>query len=166
MKRLIGLILIFISVLSLLNCSKDKITHINCDGLINDPPIPNEKAGVFMPNAFSSNNDGINDFCKPIAWNVASIDFTLYDEKNNIVFATTQIGQGWKPPTLPNRPTKYYYKIQAVTLNNRKIGICGETLSISCLPEGWTTYYFNFEDELDQFGGWSTPSAEPLTYCR
>ena len=166
MKRSIGFVLIMTLVLSLLNCSKDKIKPINCDGLINEPPIPNELAGVFMPNAVSSNNDGINDVCKPFAWNLASIDFTLYDEQNNIVFSTMQIGQGWKPPTNSNKPVKYYYKIQAVTVNNRKIGICGEIYSIPCLPDGWSLLDFNFEDELDQFGGWSTPSAETLTYCR
>ena len=113
MKQVILIVLILTTVL-FSDCSKPSspFVHINCDGLITDTLGSGDNARIYMPNAFSPNNDGLNEICRPITQNIDSIVFTIYDENNIVVFTTTVLGQGWQPATGGITAKKYYYKIQ------------------------------------------------------
>jgi gliding motility-associated-like protein len=51
---------------------------------------------IFVPTAFTPNNDKKNDLLKPIPVGVASMDyFKVYNRYGQLVFSTTVIGQGW-----------------------------------------------------------------------
>jgi len=147
--------LVFIAVTLLLaNCKKsDKtVNHINCDGLVTDTAGTNDNGKIYMPNAFTPNSDGINDVSKPLTQNIASLSFTIYDENNNVVFTTSTIGQGWITTAASNTFVKYYYKIQATTTSNHKIGKCGELYKLTCFPANIPKSNFYFEDQLTPFG--------------
>ena len=51
----------------------------------------------FIPNAFSPNNDGLNDVFKPVLIYVDAVDyaFAIYDRWGNQVFYTNKITEGW-----------------------------------------------------------------------
>jgi len=147
---------LFIATISIFGtCSKstdDILARINCQGLVTDTLGTGDNGRVYMPNAFSPNGDGVNDVCKPILQNIASIEFTIYDEGNNVVFTTTLLTQGWNASFTANTSTKYYYKIQATTTGNHKIGLCGEVYRLTCFPAAIPRSSFYFQDQLTPFG--------------
>jgi gliding motility-associated-like protein len=52
--------------------------------------------GVYVPNAFTPNNDGKNDYFKPIVnGDIVAYEFTVYNRFGQIIFTTKVPGQGW-----------------------------------------------------------------------
>lgn len=148
-------------------CSKsyEPDRMINCDGLITDTLGTGDNGRIYMPNAFSPNTDGLNEFCKPFFQNIASFVFTIYDENNLVLFTTSVPGFGWQPPQQsPNTAKKFFYKIQATTINNKKIGKCGDVYSLFCYPPNLPKSFFYFEDMLTA-NGFTGMTAEILPTC-
>lgn len=159
------LILAFISALFLFfQCEKDIDQYPHCIGLVTDTTGTGDNARIYIPNAFTPNGDGKNDGIRPLTSNIASISFTLYDDRFNTVFSTTTIGQGWNAAVYSPTFIKYYYKIQATTNSNHQIGMCGEILQISCYPHGRPASSFYFEDQLTPFG-FTGVTSETLSTC-
>jgi len=51
---------------------------------------------IFVPTAFTPNNDGLNDLLKPVAAGVQKINyFSVYNRWGQLVYSTSQIGKGW-----------------------------------------------------------------------
>jgi gliding motility-associated-like protein len=51
---------------------------------------------VFVPNAFTPNNDKLNDLLRPIAAGIEKIEyFSVYNRWGQLVFSTTINGKGW-----------------------------------------------------------------------
>jgi hypothetical protein len=165
--KLTSLLCLTIVTLFLLNCTKSKETsnHMNCDGLITDTLGTGDNAKIYMPNAFSPNDDGINDISRPITLNVTSIAFTIYDGDNNVVFNTTSLNQGWIPTSIPDTWSIYYYKIQATTATGHHIGLCGELYCLSCFPGSISKSNLHFEDQLVPFIGFEVETLEPIGTC-
>lgn len=54
------------------------------------------KASVFVPTAFTPNNDGLNDLIAPIAVGMQRINyFSIFNRWGQLVFTTTVNGRGW-----------------------------------------------------------------------
>lgn len=54
------------------------------------------KPSVFVPTAFTPNNDGLNDVVRPIAVGIQKINyFSIYNRWGQLVYQTTTNGQGW-----------------------------------------------------------------------
>lgn len=165
MKRLFPVVLILsIAFFSGCSTSGDLIRHVNCDGLLTDTLGTNDSGRIFIPNAFTPNGDGLNEVYRPFTRNIDSIKFTIYDENNAVVFTTNILGDGWLPlpPTLPIK--RYYYKIQATSNNNKKIGLCGEVYAMTCYTINPPRSFYYFEDMLTM-NGFTGPTAEMLTTC-
>jgi gliding motility-associated-like protein len=66
----------------------------NCSGKDSITISPCEK--FFIPNAFTPNNDGLNDIFKPIILGtLVNYKFTIYDRWGQLVFQSSEIGKGW-----------------------------------------------------------------------
>lgn len=50
---------------------------------------------AFLPNAFSPNNDGINDFYKPVCAGLNGYIFEIYDRWGQLVYTDTPDSKGW-----------------------------------------------------------------------
>lgn len=51
---------------------------------------------IFIPNAFTPNGDGRNDIFKPVLIGISKLDyFTVYNRWGQLLYSTTQAGQGW-----------------------------------------------------------------------
>src|SRR4030095_14236035 len=60
--------------------------------LIKVNPYP----GVYVPAAFTPNNDGKNDIFRPIVTKEFSLEeFSIYNRWGQRIFTTSQIGSGW-----------------------------------------------------------------------
>ena len=79
-------------------------------------PILCNEEGIFIPNAFSPNGDGLNDVLMVRSNCLTSIDFTVYDRWGEQVFHTTNPDEGWngsyKSRKLP--PDSFAYCLIAV----------------------------------------------------
>ncbi len=54
------------------------------------------KPGFYVPNAFTPNNDGLNDILKPVAIGMKSMKFfNVYNRTGQLIFTTNVFGQGW-----------------------------------------------------------------------
>jgi gliding motility-associated-like protein len=52
--------------------------------------------GFYVPNAFTPNNDGLNDLFRPIiGGNIIRYQFSVYNRWGQIVFRTEKIQAGW-----------------------------------------------------------------------
>jgi hypothetical protein len=145
---------------------KDKSPRLtNCDNLVNDPVV-NDGSFVAMPNAFTPNNDGLNDIFRPLVSKIAKIKFSVTTERNEPIFHTETLGEGWRPISGFTAGTKYYYRVESETLSGRKIGLCGYVYPLLvCLQSNIDRATLNFEDELDPSGNFTIPSAENLPDC-
>ncbi len=69
----------------------------NCEGT--DSIIVSLKdcmEGLYVPTAFSPNNDGLNDLFRPLLFgNIKQFRFTIYNRWGQPVFHTTRVGEGW-----------------------------------------------------------------------
>ncbi|MBN8836414.1 MAG: gliding motility-associated C-terminal domain-containing protein [Sphingobacteriia bacterium] len=51
---------------------------------------------IFVPSAFTPNNDGRNDIIKPIPVGISKFDFfRIYNRWGQLVYSTSEIGRGW-----------------------------------------------------------------------
>lgn len=68
-----------------------------CIGLDSISLLPKDcGSGFFIPDAFTPNNDGINDSFKPlISGRVSDYEFTVYNVYGQIVFSSRRPGEGW-----------------------------------------------------------------------
>lgn len=138
----------------------------NCDGLITDT-ISSDNVRLFIPTAFTSNNDGKNDVIKPIGLqNIATINFTLFDIFNTVVFNTTQMGQGFgAAPLSANTYGTYFYRIKATSTNGKKLELCGTVYNLICFPPNLPRTSLIFEDQLT-INGFTGITTEVLQNCQ
>jgi gliding motility-associated-like protein len=79
---------------------------------------------VYVPNAFTPNGDGKNDWLKPVYVGIRKLDFfRIFNRWGNLVFSTEDMGRGWngmeKGKTLANET--YIYAIQVTDNTDRKV---------------------------------------------
>lgn len=56
----------------------------------------NVKPGFYVPNAFTPNNDGLNDIIRPISFGLRSLRyFRIYNRLGEVVFSTNSFKEGW-----------------------------------------------------------------------
>ena len=69
----------------------------NCVGKDTIVVLPKEcLVGFYMATGFTPNNDGKNDYCRPLLFgDVDKFHFTIYDRWGQKVFETTELQKGW-----------------------------------------------------------------------
>lgn len=79
---------------------------------------------IFVPTAFSPNNDGLNDVLVPVPVGLKDYDFfEIYSRWGQRVFSTTQIGKGWDG-TINGRPQDsdtFVWLVQGTDFTGKRI---------------------------------------------
>jgi gliding motility-associated-like protein len=85
------------------------------------------KSVVFMPSAFTPNNDGINDMFAPKGVSIEKMNFKVFDRWGQKLFESSSMEKGWDG-TYKGTPCpmeNYYYHITIVTGNGEKESFTG-----------------------------------------
>ena len=85
---------------------------------------------IYVPRAFSPNNDGSNDLLKPILVGIQTFHyFTVYNRWGNIVYTTTDANQGWDGTFkgVPQPVETYLWIAEGIDINGKKIVAKGMT---------------------------------------
>jgi gliding motility-associated-like protein len=85
---------------------------------------------IYVPRAFSPNNDGTNDLLKPILVGIQTFHyFTVYNRWGNIIFTTTDPNQGWDGTFkgVPQPVETYLWIAEGIDVNGKKIVAKGMT---------------------------------------
>lgn len=70
-----------------------------------------QKMRVYMPNAFSPNNDGVNDVYAPKGLFWSQIEITIFNRFGQVVFYTNKLNEGWGGGEF--NPDMYRYVVKA-----------------------------------------------------
>ena len=162
-------IFVLLIVAALYSCKKDKQVQpppvtIHCNALVNDVLPPGDNGAVFVASAFSANGDGLNDGFRVLSRDIKSISIKIFDSTSTLVHQASQLNDTWFAD-LSGKPYKrYYYRVEAITQMDKKIGKCGEVFALSCYPAGKNKNSFTFEDQFNGSGFIGT-SNETLVAC-
>lgn len=78
-----------VSITSLDGCEiEDRVSVVVLD-------LPCEEPYIFVPNAFTPNNDGINDILYVRGFNIDEMHFVIYNRWGELVFETRDQDEGW-----------------------------------------------------------------------
>jgi gliding motility-associated-like protein len=81
------------------------------------------KEDMYVPTAFSPNNDGNNDVLRPILLGMKELNyFRVYNRWGTLMFSTTEIGKGWDGNYggKPQDPATFVWMAEGVTYKGAK----------------------------------------------
>lgn len=128
--KLIGIITIGFIVISFFgNCKKIKFNKKCCEETY---ATSIDSSILALPNAFTPNDDGLNDILYVRGRNLSSISFTI---KNNwkTVYESNDINQGWDGVYNDNKKQKIYkFSLEATTINGKMLSLDGSICLLFC----------------------------------
>jgi gliding motility-associated-like protein len=66
-----------------------------CTDTILRPIVVGEDFGIYVPNAFTPNGDGLNDFFHPKGFGIVQYELNIFDRWGEKVFSTKEFAEGW-----------------------------------------------------------------------
>ncbi len=66
-----------------------------CTDTIIRPLVVGEDFGIYVPNAFTPNGDGVNDIFQPKGFGVVEYELNIFDRWGEKVFSTKEFTEGW-----------------------------------------------------------------------
>ncbi len=91
------------------------------------------KPGLYVPNAFTPNGDNNNDFFRPIALGIKSLDlFQVYNRWGQMVYSSTDLVRGWDGTFggRPQDPATFVWIAEATDYTGKKIKLKGTVVLI------------------------------------
>jgi len=84
---------------------------------------PECEIGLYIPNSFTPNGDGLNDVLQPIGKGIEKFDFKIYNRWNEIVFETSNIDESWDGDNSPIGV--YFYRVIYTNVLGETLQVCG-----------------------------------------
>lgn len=77
---------------------------------------------MWVPNSFTPNNDGKNNFWSPIGYNYKSINYTIYNRWGQLIFESNDLNIGWDGKYLGENCQQgiYVYNLKWIDMKNRQ----------------------------------------------
>ncbi|MCC6937580.1 MAG: gliding motility-associated C-terminal domain-containing protein [Flavobacteriales bacterium] len=67
----------------------------DCSGMDSARVIEHCPATIFIPNTFTPNGDGVNDYFMPVGKSIASVHLMVFDRWGEMLFETRDLESGW-----------------------------------------------------------------------
>ncbi|MEI8136275.1 MAG: gliding motility-associated C-terminal domain-containing protein [Bacteroidota bacterium] len=86
--------------------------------------------GIYVPNTFSPNGDGLNDVFLMSGYNISEVTMEIFDRWGEKLFTSKELTQGWNG-TFKNAPCEvasYVYKISYKGLDGKKFSKIGHVI--------------------------------------
>lgn len=100
-------------------------TIYNCLDRVCKPVIIEDKSYLHVPNAFTPDGDGKNDFFFPVLVGVDENEFTFYvfDRWGNLIFQTDRVGKKWDGTykSVPAQQDSYVWKVVGRSIETGEI---------------------------------------------
>ncbi|MBP7808903.1 MAG: gliding motility-associated C-terminal domain-containing protein [Bacteroidia bacterium] len=78
-----------------------------CIDTIVKPIVVGEDFGIYVPNAFTPNGDGLNDIFQPKGFGVVKYTLMIFDRWGEKLFETSDFNQGWDGTRQSKKDVKY-----------------------------------------------------------
>ncbi len=78
-----------------------------CTDTLIRPLVVGEDYGVYVPNAFTPNDDGLNDTFQPKGFGVVKYQMYVFDRWGEKMFQTNDFGTGWNGTKQAKNDVKY-----------------------------------------------------------
>ncbi len=103
------------------------INNDGCEDSIQKNVTVKEKENLFVPNVFTPQGDGINDYFTPISFGIEKINMKIFNRWGGLIFESNNILQGWDGTYNGNACSigVYFYIIEAVSFSNKEYNIHG-----------------------------------------
>jgi gliding motility-associated-like protein len=98
------------------------ISNQGCKDTIVKPIEIRDEMAVYIPNAFSPDNDNINDEFKVYGVGIAKVKMWIFDRWGEKIFWTDEMEKGWngRKNDVPVKSDIYIYKVEIVDLKGAK----------------------------------------------
>ena len=102
----------------------------NCSATVVKPLIVNEGYVIYVPNAFTPNDDGINDVFKAVGEGIKTFNLYVFDRWGNNLFSSDDINIAWdgrfrEKGTQIMKEDVYVWKIDLTDINNKTHSLHG-----------------------------------------
>ncbi len=77
--------------------------------------------GLYIPNAFTQDDNGVNDDWVVKGYNVSNVKIYVYNRFGDMIFFTEQLESPWSPDILEVGQDAYTYRVEALNYNGVKI---------------------------------------------
>ena len=83
------------------------VYHKGCYDTLLRPLVVGEDFGIYVPNAFTPNADGLNDVFQPKGFGVTKYELNIFDRWGQKVFSTKDFEKGWDGTMQSKNDVKY-----------------------------------------------------------
>jgi gliding motility-associated-like protein len=95
--------------------------EFGCTDTMLKPITVSEDFGIYVPNAFTPNGDGVNDTFQPKGFGIEKYEMQIYDRWGEKVFETTEFEKGWdgsymKRSETSSKDDSYIWRIKATSV--------------------------------------------------
>jgi gliding motility-associated-like protein len=88
-----------------------------------------EDFGIYVPDAFSPNGDGLNDVFQPKGYGISKYELNIFDRWGEKLFTTKDFSQGWNGSYKGNDPVKqdvYVWRIVLTDMSGKEKELSGK----------------------------------------
>jgi gliding motility-associated-like protein len=78
-----------------------------CTDTLIRPLVVGEDFGIYVPNAFTPNGDGMNDVFQPKGFGITQYELLIYDRWGELMFRTTDFNEGWNGARQKKKDVSY-----------------------------------------------------------
>ena len=158
------IILTILSCIILISCNKTDTRNCCKGGKV----AGTDSSIIALPDIFTPNGDGINDFLYVQSKNISSLSIMISNQRGNVVFQSTDMTQGWDGAYKgkKSKEREYSFSVDATTVNGKTLNLSGGICVVrdNCIKSPLTNCVFGSQFNGNGFDR-NIPSGENIKAC-